>query len=137
MGTMRRCLISGVSAGGEVGAFGLFIFLVIGFFKKFVGEFLHFGSNWSGRSLRRVGVCLRSRMDFEPAGNGGLADTEAMPGEEIRNCADAFSFAAQLPNDFGVVVELRAGRVRLQPLRYIEDLIFISHRHSWRSAGNV
>ena len=78
-------------------------------------------------------MCIRDR----PAGNGGLADTEAMPGEEIRNCADAFSFAAQLPNDFGVVVELRAGRVRLQPLRYIEDLIFISHRHSWRSAGNV
>ena len=44
MGTMSRCLISRVSAVGDVGSLVLFMFRIGGvFFKKDVGEFLHFG----------------------------------------------------------------------------------------------
>jgi len=75
-------------------------------------------------------------MRLEPTGDGGLADAEAVADEEIGNRADALPLATQFPNDFVIVIELRAGWVRRQPLRFIKNLVGISHWHSCCLAGN-
>jgi len=67
---------------------------------------LGFGSQRGRIELSASGVSFRHWMRSEPAGNSGFADADAVPRKELRNCADTFPFAAQFPNNLGVIVEL-------------------------------
>ena len=66
-------------------------------------------------------------MGFEPAGDGGPMDGDAVLIEKASDGANAFPFAAQFPDDFRVIIELGAARIDVHAPGALQHIVWRRH----------
>ena len=74
-------------------------------------------------------------MSFEPASHGALADEQPVLPKKIDDGTDPFAFAAELPNDFRVIIQLRTRRSRRNSSGFFQDGFELVHRGFTKNSG--
>ena len=74
-------------------------------------------------------------MSLEPASDGALADEQPVLPKKIDDGTDPFAFAAQLPNDFRVIIQLRTRRRQRNSSGFFQDGFELVHHRFTRDPG--